>query len=258
MTHPEPRGCDPFTELLGVYAVDALDPDEATLVAAHLRSCPRCAQEVDEHREAIALLAAGGGQAPDGLWERIAESISPEAGAVIPRPAPDVVSKSRRRRRGTSLFWSGGIAAAAALAAIVGVQTARVDHLNHRVDQLNTAVRQTGSLPGIAAALVDPSAHHYTLVSANNGRPVGQVIVLPSGTSYLVGSRLPRLSSELTYQLWSLVGSRPVSVSLLGSDPVTVAFRVDPSAPTAAYLVTVEAAGGVATPSGDPVAKTTT
>lgn len=66
---------DTIVELLGAYALDAVDPDEAELVAQHLAVCPRCATEVDEHRGAASLLANQGGDAPSGLWDRISAQI---------------------------------------------------------------------------------------------------------------------------------------------------------------------------------------
>lgn len=255
MTHPTAPGCEAFGELLGVYALDALDPDEAALVADHLRACPRCAQEADQHRESIALLAAGAGPAPERVWDRIAGSIGADPGASTARPAPRVAPRRLRSRR-IGPAWAAAVSAAAALAVVVGLQTARVDQLNHRVDQLSTAARQTGGFQGLAAALVDPAARHYTLTSTTGGgRPLGQLIVLPTGASYLVGSRLPQLASDRTYQLWSMVAGRAVSVGLLGAHPTTVAFTVDPSVRTTAYLVTVEPAGGVVAPTDAPVAE---
>ena len=40
--HPEVQ------ELLGAFALDALEPDEADAVDLHLRDCPRCRAEVAE------------------------------------------------------------------------------------------------------------------------------------------------------------------------------------------------------------------
>src|SRR5206468_3199328 len=45
-------------ELLGAYALDALDADEADAVELHLRDCPRCRAEVADYRETAALAAA--------------------------------------------------------------------------------------------------------------------------------------------------------------------------------------------------------
>ena len=251
--------CESVADLLGVYAIDALDPDEAARVQAHLGECPRCDQEVDQHRETIALLAAVGGPAPEQVWDRIASSISPDtAGTASPPPPRLVPAAARRRPRWAKPLWGAALAAAAAVAAVVGVQTARVDQLNHKVDQLSTAARQSGGFQGLAAALVDPSAHRYTLTSTSHGgRTLGQLVILPSGASYLVDSRLAPLASDLTYQMWSMVQGRAVSVGLLGARPGTVAFAVDPTVQAKAYLVTVEPAGGVVAPTSAPVAQAT-
>jgi hypothetical protein len=259
MSHPDPLACDAVADLLGVYALDALDPEEADLVRDHLQLCPRCAQEVDEHRESIVMLAGGGGPAPEQLWERIASSIGADAGPSSAPPPPRLAAAARRRPRRAKPIWAAAAAAAAAFAAVVGLQTARVDQLNHRVNQLATAARQTGGFQGLAAALVDPSARHYTLTSTGSAhQPLGQLIILPSGASYLVGSRLSQLASDRTYQLWSMVDGRAVSVGLLGAHPNTAAFTVDPSVSAAAYLVTVEPAGGVVTPTTAPIAQAAT
>ncbi|MDA8148714.1 MAG: anti-sigma factor [Actinomycetota bacterium] len=75
LTHEE------IQELLGVYALDALDPDEADIVRVHLLSCPRCAAEVAAHHEVSGMLANSGGGAPEALWEGI-------AGRLASGPAP--------------------------------------------------------------------------------------------------------------------------------------------------------------------------
>src|SRR5437763_808 len=60
-----------FDAVRGAYALDAVDGDEAEEVRAHLDTCPRCADEVHQHREAAAALAFAGERAPEGLWDRI-------------------------------------------------------------------------------------------------------------------------------------------------------------------------------------------
>jgi hypothetical protein len=68
--HPEVQ------ELLGAYALDALDPGEADAVDLHLRECPRCRAEVEEYRETAAMLAFGGVAAPPGVTAAAAVVIS--------------------------------------------------------------------------------------------------------------------------------------------------------------------------------------
>src|SRR5262245_65530962 len=70
---------DEIQELLGAYCLDAVDPDEVEAIEAHLPDCPRCRAEVAELREVAALLANNDTDAPDGLWDRIAEVIDDTA-----------------------------------------------------------------------------------------------------------------------------------------------------------------------------------
>lgn len=59
-----------------------------------------------------------------------------------------------------------------------------------------------------------------------------------------------------TYQLWSLVDGRAISVELLGDHPATVASTVDPAVAMSAYLLTIEPAGGVVVaPTSAPIGK---
>jgi Anti-sigma-K factor rskA, C-terminal/Putative zinc-finger len=257
MTTPQGGGCEAIQDLLGAYALDAVDPDEATLISNHLATCPRCQQEVNHHRETVLLLAATGGPAPDQLWDRIAgaiESKEPPAGDTVPTLIS--TTKTRGRSPWARPLQAVALAAAAAVVVAVGVQAVRIGNLDHKVNQLSAANHQAGDFPGPVAVLVDPSARHLTLTSTSVGeQPVGQLVILPAGPAYLVGAQLPPLAAAGTYQLWAIVDGRPVSVSLLGGHPKTVAFRVDPSAPASEYLVTAEPPGGVVAPTTSPVAK---
>jgi len=73
-------------ELLGAYALDAVDADERGRVEDHLRGCARCRAEVEQHREVAAQLAYTGADAPDGLWRRIAAQLDAAPADVIATP----------------------------------------------------------------------------------------------------------------------------------------------------------------------------
>ncbi len=66
-------------ELLGAYALDAVDADERVAVERHLASCCWCALEVDLHREAATLLVPGSPTPPLAVRQRIARRIAPGA-----------------------------------------------------------------------------------------------------------------------------------------------------------------------------------
>ncbi len=80
-------------ELLGAYALDAVEPEEAAAIERHLPTCPRCRNELADHREVAALLGYAGGSAPSGVWDRIIASLEepPPALRLTRAPIADVV-----------------------------------------------------------------------------------------------------------------------------------------------------------------------
>ena len=64
------------SELLGAYALDAVEPEEAAAIEVHLESCPRCRDELRAHREVVGMLAYAGQDAPEGLWDRVVARIN--------------------------------------------------------------------------------------------------------------------------------------------------------------------------------------
>jgi anti-sigma factor RsiW len=228
---------DELRELLGVYALDAVEGDERAAIERHLATCPRCRAEVEEHREVAALLADPGADAPPGLWDRIAGSLDEAPPPLVLTPlAPRAV----RRRR-----WLPPAAigiAAALLIAVLGAQVRQQDDLINRLE----ASAADPLLASYERALGDPDS---TVVELAGVRGV-QAVVLPDGTGYLGAAALPRLDPNRTYQLWGKVGDDLVSLGVLGADPDVVPFRADG---VTLLAVTEETAGGVVRSSQDAV-----
>lgn len=248
----EPTG-DELHELLGVYALDALDDAERVQVDALLAGSHTARAEVDDLRETAALLALAEGQsesAPADLWARIEERMAAERdeGAT---PAPVDLAAERRTRRAVSWNVVAPIAAAAAIA--IGILGYQVSHLR---DQVHDA-RQPGAAAFAAAferAADEPGAHAVTL--AGSGSSLGRIVVLRDGTGYLVPDRLAPLAADETYQLWALVGDAEhptaISAGVLGSTPTATAFKV--SGRVVGFALTVEHADGVTRSANQPVA----
>jgi hypothetical protein len=62
-------------ELLGAYALDAVDNDERNEVEAYLARSPRARAEVHEHQQVAAALGNSTAEAPASIWLRIEASI---------------------------------------------------------------------------------------------------------------------------------------------------------------------------------------
>lgn len=224
-------------QLLGAYALDALEPDEADAVELHLRDCPRCRAEVVDHREVAAMLAFGGGEAPPGIWERIQANLEEappklELARVVP------LQQSRWRTVGIRL-----LTAAAVIISVIA---------------LGVALTTTSSTGGeaaidreIAELAADPATKTVHLKQA--GGP-GRVDVLLAGDrGFLVKHSLPKLPDDQTYQLWGQRGTDKVSLGVLGAEPKRMQFAAS-AADYEALAITVEPAGGAPQPTGAAVA----
>jgi hypothetical protein len=233
------------TELLGAYALDAVEVDERDAIERHLEECPRCRAEVADHRTVASFLGSAGGRAPDGLWDRIAGSLE-EAPPEL-KLAPVVPIKERR-----SVSLRVGAAAAAVAAAVIAVLGAEVVHLNNQVDNMATPDRASTELLSAAThALADPQAQRVSMRSPD-GSLSAEAALLPDGTGFLVADDLPTLPASRTYQLWALANGQKISAGVLGARPRVVAFRYA-QAGLSGFAVTDEQAGGVAVTQNEPV-----
>jgi anti-sigma factor ChrR (cupin superfamily) len=81
------------SELVFLYALEALPPSEMTVVEAHLSACAECRQEMETLRPIIDAFAAWPTDvlrppASASLWERLAQRIGAEPGGTPVLPAP--------------------------------------------------------------------------------------------------------------------------------------------------------------------------
>ena len=72
MSGPTPLDHTGIEELLGAYALDAVDRDTAAVIERHLDGCVRCAAEVAQHHEVAGLLANSSGAPSAQVWDGIA------------------------------------------------------------------------------------------------------------------------------------------------------------------------------------------
>jgi anti-sigma-K factor RskA len=223
---------DPIEELLGAYALDAVDDNERRQVEAYLEAHPGARVEVDQHREVAGLLASPAEPPPAGLWAGIASALDDRAPEPGPRLA-QVLPRHRRRRWAT-------VAATVAAAAVLVVVTAVVTSLATRDGESS----QSATIEqAYGAALADPEGRHVTLTSADEPFSA-DAVVLPGGTAFLAARALPELPATETWQLWGVYGDDDViSLGVLGSRPRIQPFTA--SDDLRALVITREQAGGV-------------
>ncbi len=251
-------------DLLGAYALNAVDAAEEIAVESHLRHCDDCREELEQHREVAALLSTTETFAPTDLWETIVRQMPTETASgptntsepppiALEKPHADVVPRRRR--------WLQPIAAAAVLALVVGttiVQTARLGAANEQlalaranVTELTEELERPPLNAAVTQAMTGVDTQRLTLGSQVSGSNA-IIVLMPDGTGFLAEHTLQPLPPDRTYQLWAIIDGKIISAGILGSDPGVVPFRIDPQG-FAGFAITEEVAGGVEASENDAV-----
>ncbi len=221
-----------YEELLGAYALDAVDDDERRRVDQYLGVNPAARREVDELREAASTMAWTSMEPPAGLWDRIASAVDVSNSAPVPTGELAKVIPLARRRNPFSAVAAAAIAVAAALVAVLAVGVLRN---NNESFSVRDAMAR-------AAKSVDARA---TTLHSSDGAVTVDAVVDADGHGYLAATTLPGLPSGRTYQLWGLIDGEPISLGVLGHRPGIESFSVDGNLTT--LMVSNEVAGGVPT-----------
>jgi Anti-sigma-K factor rskA len=261
---------DQLRELLGAYAVNALEPHELVLVEHHLEICTSCPAELeilldtaaslaimaqddearfapdpkmnDRIRQAIAPVAKSSGAAETASAVTAVSAVSAvtgEASTVVSKLdlAPVVSIDSARSVSSARLRPRWKIVAASAAAATViafPIGMAVSGGTGTSIAALaNTAAKATGS--------------RTIVLNDTEKRPVADIVLTSTGQAYLRNTALPKLSDDKTYQLWAIENGKPISIGVLGSDPKTIA--VVSSRTPQAIAISVETTGGAVAPS---------
>ena len=213
-------------ELLGAYALDAVEDQERAIIEAHLATCESCRVELEDHRRLAETM------------RRHAARMSPLASAEANGSAKTSgsVSGSRPANR-----WRFPVAMAIALALFGGLFTQgeiRFNELETGVERLETGVERIELLERAQLAITDPAAIVTTLRTPRNEPVLTVVRGALGGDSYAMNSTLPPLPSGQSYQLWRSERGVEVPVIALGRRPAAVMFSL-PSDVTA-FVLTVE------------------
>ena len=194
-------------ELLGAYALDAVDDDERRAVEEYLATNPRARAEVEQHREVATMLAFSGTAAPDGLWDRIAGALDerapepgPELAKVLPmasRPPSGRAVVARRPKPIVAGRAGCGGGAGRRPPRVRGDRPQRQQQAGQRPAQRSCSGRRWPTPPAASSTC-----------SSTDGSTSAKVVVEPDGTAFLAAKTLPELPDDRTYQLWGVTRRR--------------------------------------------------
>jgi anti-sigma-K factor RskA len=249
-----------YAEALALYAMGALDnPQELADLQSHLGTCGECRREFDALRADAALLAlsAAGPQPPQRARQRLLNAIAAE-----PRTKQKEEPQEKRfivgRLRSNWLSFAP-IAVALVLAVFSLLLLREIVHMRHRNEQLAAELRdaqlKSAQAQEVLDMLNDPKAVRMTLVAAQT-RPWPQVktIYVPAkGHVLMLANNLDPLPEGKVYQLWLIPAKGdPMPAGTFwpdnGGSRMMMHTMETEGIDAKAFAVTVEPAGGSATP----------
>lgn len=224
-----------IADLLGAYALNAVDGDEQRVIERHLTRCESCQSEVDGFRQVTTLLAESTDEAPP-LWGEIADKIAP---------------RQRHKWFSPSLMSIAASLVIVAMAGALVVQQRTLTQRNATIAEQEAviAAAQPSLEQRMTVALSAADTVTYDL-AGDNGTVT--LVVEADGTAYVTQNSLDALASDRTYQLWAVVDGRVVSAGLLGSTPAVTELRIE--GPVQLLALTDEVAGGVVVSEQAPAA----
>jgi anti-sigma-K factor RskA len=232
MTHAE------MNELYDLYALGVLDPESTAGIEAHLaEQCPYCLERLHEAFTLTADLAnvAEPVKPPPQLRERIAASVS-------------------RPKRSTNRKFAL-VALSAACAALLVLSVSSTVSLSHLRDQADVLRQQRDELRS-AVEILSRSNTRTIQFGGTENTLHGRVLANGSAGLVFVGSHLPPLATDKTYELWIIPAAgapRPAGLFHANTDGDSVHVSLLPvGAEAKAVAVTIEPRAGSAAPTTTP------
>ncbi|HSS68909.1 MAG TPA: anti-sigma factor [Nocardioidaceae bacterium] len=252
-----------------LYAVGALEADEALTFQSHLTSCAECQREVSAMNEVTSQLAdVVATEPPPALRSAVLAQIAGTA-QDAPSTEPAVALPARGRHAGPAAAVEAQhhasvvplrrpvrervslLVAAAAVLVAVGLGGWALNDRNDARDQASAAQSTADALTAILSA-----GDAETVSSTTQDGARMAVVRSPSrDVALLLASGLPTLPSDKTYQAWTIDGKgTPTSAGTFESNGGETAYQLPPAAvKTGTVAVTVEDAGGAKAPTTDPI-----
>lgn len=237
--------CHEVDELIGAFALGAMDAKEEVALRAHLATCDQPHAELHEALGAGLLLAASlDPVSPQpAVRDRLMATIERTPQAL----QPDVAAAQPAARRSRREWRSIGVARPLALAAVVALLAVGL----WNVSLQSQLAQRDATLRAVASAIAGGDAAFR--VDGSAGR--GYVVDTPGEGAAFVVADLRALSADRLYELW-LIDAEGTPVAVGTFNPTDAAVTVVPVERDltgyAIFAVTVEAER-VAAPSSTPV-----
>ncbi|MEA2642884.1 MAG: hypothetical protein QOF51_4278 [Chloroflexota bacterium] len=261
--------CADAQALIDLYALDALPPDVADDVEAHIETCANCGPEFAAATRLVHLMDEAVPQIapPPELRARIIAAA--EADANSPRPILTVLPRwpATETHQGLLDRWLGWLrapqfaAGAAVLPLLISAALAwQVISLNQQVGTMRTELASSYAHAQLAADVMARAMRGGAMVRIDGTdmapRASGTLYYVPSESNMvLVAEGLPEQPTGVAYQLWLMSGDQRMNGGMLyyraaDGHCMAVASAPMPLSSVDAVGVTLEPSSGSVEPSG--------
>jgi len=257
MTHQD------YKEMIPAHALSALDATDDRLLTVHLADCAECRRELEDWGQTTSSLAFAAEplEPSNQLRDRILTQVRNESKEV---PKSNVIPIARNPRNAWSSFGSLGAIAAAllfvALLLYVVLLWKENRAITNEAKQLRAEIEKTQKNLDTQAKLIQMFAKPGTQFAELTGMPTApnasaKLAYDKTGHAMVMTSGLPTPPAGKEYQLWFIVGGKPMPGKTFSTDPQGKAMMEDQIPAVAmnspVFAVTLEPKNGVPSPTGD-------
>lgn len=279
-------------ELLGAYALNAVDETERESVDRYLARSPRARAEVADHLLVAAALGSSPAESPMPLWDRISgqlldrlDSITVPAttdaasaadiatvavepiAPVVPLAAAWGRSATRRpptsrpatRRPATSRPQPrliGFLASAAAAAAIIGFLGVSISRRGNELDDMRVQLAKAETINSasltVESLVAAPGTRIAQLTAEGGSVALAKVIIGRDGRGFLVNNNPLDIPTGEVLQLWGVQDKQVISLGVMFNG--TTAMPLSASGEWSQFVLTSEALPGVVASDGPALA----
>ncbi|HET6890569.1 MAG TPA: anti-sigma factor [Pyrinomonadaceae bacterium] len=273
-----------YQEMLAAQALNALDPNDAQLLEAHLESCSDCRSQLSDWQNTAAWLSFAAIEArplepASDVRSRILQAVrsdvatsvkSTEVAEPAPSPGANVIPLNQKWPRAWTSAQTRGAIAAAVVFVVLGASLfvlwqqnraarneliclqMRVQNAQDQLIRLHEAMElivAPGTRMAELAGTNEMPGAHATLAFDKNGRAI------------LMAKGLPPPPAGKAYQLWFIAGGRPIPGKVFITDPSGAGMLNDQipadALKAAVFAITLEPESGVQQPTGAMYLKST-
>jgi anti-sigma-K factor RskA len=257
-------GHEDYKQMLPVRALSALDASDDVALSEHLRECSECRRELQDWEATSAVIALNVQpiEPNPALRERIMSQVREENRSQTVKRSSVVPFETRSKKVRSTAASFAVIAAGLVLSVLIGwifllwrenaVARAELARLNKEIEATQGDLQRERA---IVTLLTSPGARLAKLAGTDSA-PAARAMVAynSSGDAMLIARGLPSAPEGKGYQLWFMVGDKPVPGKVFNTNQTGMGTLQDQMpgemGEKAVFAITMESSGGARTPTG--------